>query len=323
MQEKEDGQIPSVYIEADSVPSAYYRLLSAVHKNGYPLRTQYDRKNPDGTYLDPPGRDAKAYVRINNPFAQPRFPPISYCEIGKYIAEILGAKDHLVVPFDELKKIIKENKELSAMKWPYCYHQRLAAYPCSDGTTINQLDSIIEKLGKDPISRRAVAITSVPEIDLPLKEDAPCLRELRLRLIKDKHGRLVLNSHTTWRSRDLYKAWGDNVIGLTNLVQIEIVPALEKKLEEKIIMGPYTEDVSSLHIYGQDYTQKHADKLFKTFPTEESFLGRSMTSEDAMDALVVPQLEELRKEDTWKFTPESLKIIDNLIAGYNSGTFLP
>ena len=34
-------------------------------------------------------------------------------------------------------------------------------------------------------------------------------------------------------------------------------------------------------------------------------------------------LEELRKEDTWKFTPESLKIIDNLIAGYNSGTFLP
>ena len=36
---------------------------------------------------------------------------LSYCERGKYIAEFLGAKDHLVVPYLELLSRVREGKE--------------------------------------------------------------------------------------------------------------------------------------------------------------------------------------------------------------------
>jgi hypothetical protein len=94
----EPGRLPVYFVEADSIPEAYYEALKAVHFGGAVMRTQYDRKDPEGNFIDPPGRDARVTIRIRDPFAQPRYPVLSYCERGKYIAEFLGAKDHLVVP---------------------------------------------------------------------------------------------------------------------------------------------------------------------------------------------------------------------------------
>ena len=84
-------------------------------------------------------------------------------------------------------------------------------------------------------------------------------------------------------------------------------------------MGPYTEDNSSLHIYGQDYTEKGMDTFFEQFPTEESFINRAWASEKARDSLVIPELWELKGEETWKFTPESLVIIGGLIERFEKG----
>ncbi len=318
----EPGRLPVFHIEAGSIPEAYYEAVKAVHFGGYTLRTQYDRRRSDGTFLDPPGKDARVTIRIREPFAQPRFPALSYCERGKYIAEFLGAKDHLVVPYRELLRRVRAGEEFEATEWPYCYHQRLAAYPRSDGTTMDQLELILDKLARDPITRRAVATTRVPEIDLFMVSDMPCLGELQLRSIEDQQGRLVLNLHATWRSRDLYKAWGDNLIGITNL-QARLAARLAEKTGREVLAGPYSESNASLHIYGQDYQSKGMDRFFTRFPTCESFVQRARTSEYLCEREIVPQLEDLLLETTWKFPPGALDLIRGLIDDFRSGRFVP
>lgn len=318
----EPGQLPVFHVEAASIPEAYYGALKAVHFGGHTLRTQYDRKDSGGDFIDPPGKDARVTIRISDPFAQPRYPVLSYCERGKYIAEFLGAKDHLVVSYQELLQRVREGGEFEATEWPYCYHQRLVAYPRSDGTTMDQLELILDKLARDPISRRAVATTRVPEIDLFMVSDMPCLGEVQLRSIQDEEGRLVLNMHAMWRSRDLFKAWGDNLVGITNL-QARLAARLAEKTGREVLVGPYSESNGSLHIYGQDYKSKGMDKFFTRFPTCASFIQRARSSKDLCEMEIIPQLEDLMKETTWRFPPEALSLIQSMIDDYRSGRFIP
>ncbi len=319
---EEQGRLPVYHVEAGSIPEAYYEALKAVHFGGHVLRTQYDRKDSDGNFIDPPGRDARVSIRIRDPFAQPRYPVLSYCERGKYIAEFLGAKDHLVVPYSELLRRVRQGEEFEATEWPYCYHQRLTAYPRSDGTTMDQLELILDKLARDPITRRAVATTRVPEIDLFMASDMPCLGEVQLRSIQDEQGRLVLNMHAMWRSRDLFKAWGDNLIGITNL-QARLAARLAEKTGREVLAGPYSESNGSLHIYGQDYKSKGMDKFFTRFPTCESFVRRARSSEDLCEMEIIPQLEDLLKETTWRFPAHALSLMQEMIDDYRSGRYTP
>jgi hypothetical protein len=316
---KEGSLIPTLQVVDVCIPGAYWQALDLVHRAGLEKRTQYDRKT-DGEFIDPPGKDAKVSIRINEPFSQPRFPILSYCERGKYIAEFLGAKDHLVVPYHELLQRIRKGGEFSATQWPYCYHQRLAAYPTHEGP-IDQLEIILDKLAKDPITRRANATTRVPEIDLFMTEDQPCLGEIQLRAMENSQGQLVLNMHANWRSRDLYKAWGDNLIGITNL-QARLAHRLGEKTGREVVVGAYTEFNGSLHIYGQDYTEKGMNTFFDRFPTRESFVERAWTSEK-VQPLLITELEELKGEDTWNFPPESVKLIEEIIEDFETGKFVP
>ncbi len=320
-EKKGDGKIPTLHIVAKSIPEAYYEAIKAVHEKGYKLRTEYDRK-VDSEFIDPPGKDAKVMIEIKNPFAEPRFPPLSYCERGKYIAEFLGAKDHLVVPYLELKEMLKGREKFEPTQWPYCYHQRLTAYPEADDSTINQLESMLNDLSKSPLSRRINATTIVPVIDRRLKSDQPCLREIEARAIENNKGQLVFNMHAHWRSRDLYKAWGDNLIGITNL-QRELTTGLSEKTGREVIIGPYSESNFSLHIYGQDYKEKGMNRFFKNFPDKESFIKRSLDSKTALKVEIIPQLMDLKEEETWRFPPESIALIDRLIYDFSSGKYLP
>ena len=314
--------LPFLTIEADSIPQAHYMALSLVHEKGASIRTQYDRNDGSGFYIDPPSKDARVSIIINNPFMQPRFSRLSYCQIGKYIAEFVGAKDHLVVPAEDLKLAIKANKGFAPTQWPYCYHQRLTAYPTSDGGTIDQLANAVEKLAHDTYSRRAVAITSYPEIDSYMKQDIPCLREIQFRAIDEGH-KIVVHVHATWRSRDLYKAWADNVIGLTNLVQIEVITPLMDKIHKRVEFGTYSETSGSLHIYGQDYTEKGMNNFFKVNPDLDTFVKASQTSEEVLESRILPDLEELKTEATWNFGRNQIGIIYRLIEGYKRKVWVP
>lgn len=320
-----DGRIPSFHVVADSIPEAFYKAMDVVWHHGMAIRTEYDRKDRAGNYIDPPSRDARVLIEVKAPFAQPRYPKISFCEIGKYVAEMLGVKDHLVVPFHELKEGIRTGK--IPEEWPYTYHQRLFSYPLADGGTTNQMERIVERLAESPITRRAVATTRLPEIDAYLLEDLPCLGEVQFRCPRDEAGNLVLNMDTRWRSRDLFKAWCDNVVALTFLAQV-VAAKIQERTGIPTRVGSYADYSTSLHIYGQDFQQirSNPEKGIKDFFdrfTLERFVETSLSSEKAKDLLVLPQLEELSGEEAvWKFTPESKAILSDLLDGLRSGRYM-
>jgi hypothetical protein len=298
--------------------------MKAVWERGLAIRTEYDRKDEAGEYIDPPGRDARVLIEVRDPFRQPRFPPVSFCELGVYIAEIMGLKDYRVLPMEKLKQATRA--EFSSTEWPYTYHQRLFDHPDVNGSTVNQVDLLLDRLVQTPYSRRAVATTSVPNIDPFLKEDIPCLREIQLRCPEDSNGTLVANLNTVWRSRDLYKAWPDNVIAITFL-QGWLARQLEERAGRKVRVGSYADYSFSLHIYGQDFAAVGGDaakglqSFFDTFD-EETFLARSLPSAIALEMLVLPQLRNLltdRQREQWKFPPESIELVETLIEDLEMG----
>ncbi|NWG14157.1 MAG: hypothetical protein HXY20_11545 [Acidobacteria bacterium] len=318
-----DGRIPSFHVVAETIPEAFFRAMDLVWHQGMTIRTEYDRKDARGNYIDPPSRDARVLIEVRKPFAQPRYPKISFCEIGKYIAEIMGAKDHLVVPFNELREGLMRGEV--PKEWPYAYHQRLFAYPLADGSVLDQMEKIVERIAESPITRRAVATTRVPQVDCYLLEDLPCLGEVQLRCPTDARGDLVLNMDTRWRSRDLYKAWCDNVVALTFLQQV-LARQIEKRTGRHCRAGSYADFSTSLHIYGADFNkiQGNAERGVRSFFeqfTAESFAAASLESERVKEFLILPQLEELSRETQWRFTPESRGILDDLIGGLRSGRY--
>ncbi len=356
----EQGRIPTLHVVADSVPQAHYRAVKAVWEHGARIRTEYDKKNERGEFIDPPSRDARVLIEIKNPWQEPRYPPILHSEIGAYIAEIMGAKDHLVLSMKELIEAVEKGGVPEEQRWPYTYSGRLKKYlsletvlkmtvenhkddtelkiselreeflDLLDKHTINQIDLAVARIAETPYSRRAVMTTAIPFIDNHLKEDVPCLREIQLRAVAIDNNDLVLNMNTTWRSRDLYKAWPDNVIGITFL-QGHLARLIEKKSGRKTGVGSYADYSSSLHIYGSYFNEIEGDseKGLKSFferHDEEAFINMSMESEQARDLLVLPELKELltpQKIEEWKFGEEQTGIIETLIDDLEQGKYLP
>ena len=107
---------------------------------------------------------------------------------------------------------------------------------------INQINYIIKKLKEKPYSRRAQAITWRPLVD-PFHIDPPCLQRIYMRI---KKGKLLMQ--TTWRSRDLFRAWEANVNGMIRI---------QKKVAEElgVEMGHYLDFNNSLHIYGNTISE--------------------------------------------------------------------
>ncbi|NHJ21334.1 MAG: hypothetical protein EAX91_10345 [Candidatus Lokiarchaeota archaeon] len=107
---------------------------------------------------------------------------------------------------------------------------------------IDQIEYIIRKLKEKPYSRRAQAITWRPLVD-PFHIDPPCLQRIYMRVKDDK-----LIMQTTWRSRDLFRAWEANVNGM---IRIQKYVADQLGLE----MGHYLDFSNSLHIYGNTISE--------------------------------------------------------------------
>ncbi|HEY0090727.1 MAG TPA: thymidylate synthase, partial [Candidatus Lokiarchaeia archaeon] len=104
---------------------------------------------------------------------------------------------------------------------------------------INQIEYIIEKLKSEPYSRRAQAVTWRPLVD-PYHHDPPCLQRIFMRIKENK-----LLMQTSWRSRDLFRAWEANVNGM---IRIQIYVAEQLNVE----VGHYLDFSNSLHIYGSN-----------------------------------------------------------------------
>jgi thymidylate synthase len=205
------GNIPVLKIEGDTIPQAYEKAIRGVWEKGTSIRTEYDRPE------DPPSRDATVMIAVLKPFGQPRFHR-SFADglggLAEYVQEVVyGAHDYWVKPLEEILK----GTESKDTRWTYTYHGRLFDYRIED-KVVDQIAYMIDKLAEAGHSRRAQAITWNPKLDPPT-EDPPCLQRVWGRLCEDGQGGFVFNMNTHWRSRDLFKAWFENVIAITTLMR--------------------------------------------------------------------------------------------------------
>jgi thymidylate synthase (methanogen type) len=119
----------------------------------------------------------------------------------------------------------------------YTYHERLFCHPPGG---IDQIDYIVKKLSQVSFSRRAQAIVWNPQKDLWV-DSPPCLQRIWC-TVRDK--KIIM--HTTWRSRDIFRAMHMNMLAMTELQRI-----LAEKLSVNI--GAYLDFSNSAHIYEKSY----------------------------------------------------------------------
>jgi thymidylate synthase len=252
------GNIPVLTIEEDTIPLAYERAIREVWEKGVSIKTEYD--HPE----DPPSKDATVLIAVRHPFGQPRFHR-SFADglggLAEYVMEVVhGAHDYWVKPLEEILK----GSESKDTHWTYTYHGRLFEY-AMEGKVMNQIDYMIEKLSQAGHTRRAQAITWNAKLDPPT-EDPPCLQRVWGRLCEDGEGGYIFNMNTHWRSRDLFKAWFENVIAITTLMRT-IAEAVSERIKKPVRPGRYVDICDSLHIYGSYFREIEGDpeKGIKSF----------------------------------------------------------
>lgn len=246
----EEGNIPILMVKADTIPRAYEEAIKEVWNQGIRIRTEYDRRE------DPPSRDATVIIIVENPFGQPRFHR-SFADglggLAEYVMEVVhGAHDYWVKPVEEILKAEKSEDT----RWTYTYHGRLFEYRIED-KVVDQIGYIVDKLSETGYSRRAQAITWNPKLDPPT-DDPPCLQRIWGRLCEDGEEGFVFNMNTHWRSRDLFKAWFENVIALTTLMR-KIAGGISEKIGQPVRLGRYVDISDSLHIYGSYFREIEGD----------------------------------------------------------------
>ena len=212
------GNSVGVVIKAKTISEAWERAVLECWRNGAEVPTEYNEGSKEILGL---------LIVVENPFEEPRIHrgDINIAVRGtlqKYYEEVLhGTLDWAV----EKGKI------------HYTYHERLFKYPPE---SINQIDYIVKKLKDKNFSRRAQAVTWIPKRDMWV-DSPPCLQRVWCTVRND---RLVM--HTTWRSRDIFRAMHMNMIAMTEL---------QKKIAEQLGLeiGIYLDFSNSAHIYEKSY----------------------------------------------------------------------
>ena len=241
----------TIFIQQETVADAWANAVLEVFFFGENIKTEYDGPN------DFPSRDVSGLIHVTKPYSKPlrgykimlhdeEVPIYSHrgdlyateSVKGKYLEEIVdGIHDH----------------EIGMGKsFPYTYHDRIVNYrwkSAEDGLKqeelvppIDQLNYMINKLKSNNYSRRAQGITWKPHTD-PKSVDPPCLQRIWARVMNNK-----LVFETTWRSRDLFKAWGANVNGMLAWAKL-IADALGVEID------CYIDFSNSYHIYGKKKVQ--------------------------------------------------------------------
>jgi thymidylate synthase len=241
--------IPVLYVSERTLATAYEKALVTLYTSGVRLKTQYDKPG------DPLSIDSTMDITVMEPWADPMIHkafPGGIEDLKEYTMELMGAKDHWV-------RNINDPKDT---RWEYTYHGRLAAYGAwrelRNGASaeaglfkINQIETVIDKLAKQPFTRQAQMITWMPTLDIDCY-DPPCLQSLWYRIMEDEQGTWWLNCNVRFRSND---AWGANFMNMFGFIQFnrEIIAAgVAKKSGRKVELGRLNWHADSYHIYGKD-----------------------------------------------------------------------
>jgi thymidylate synthase len=275
-----DGSIPVLTARGKSLAEAWEGSLLELSRHGAEIRTEYDAKDDDGNFVDPPSLDATMTMVVEDPASEPlihRAFPGGLEDLEEYRQEVLdGIKDHWV----------RDPDDPSENRWEYTYHERLTAYrvPGLDGR-FNQLDQVVEKLSGAPYSRRAQAVTWQPWID-PGCDDPACLQSMWFRVLPDAEGVWHLNMNVRFRSRDAFDAAYMNCFAFVHLME-RIAREIGGKAGREVKLGRYVDMSDSYHIYGK--RRRAFEEGFLKLIETRCFEDRTWTREFAQ-----PFFEEAR-----------------------------
>lgn len=289
-------------VSGEGLAETWERSVLALWQEGCRIRTEYDRRDKDGNFIDPPSVDSTMMFTVKNPAAEPRFHrcfPGGPADLQEYRMEVLeGIKDHWVDLNDK-------------SKWQYTYHERLTKYQdprlvkwnnpiegphAGPLPPLDQIQKMIEHLAKSPYTRRCQAITWQPWEDMD-SSDPPCLQRIWCRILVGDDGEWWLNMNVSFRSRDAYKAAfmnADAFICLMKYIAFEV----SRIAERPVHLGHYCDMSDSYHIYGKDIAQFTREFLDQTHA--RSFEERTYTSNFLLPMLreVIPAIEDkVRQKD--------------------------
>ena len=241
--------IPVLHAVGENLAVAYEKALIELYNNGVGFKTQYDKPG------DPLSIDSTMNITVLDPFKDPMIHkafPGGIDTLREYVMELSGAKDHW----------IKNMNDPNDTRWEYTYHGRIAEYgvwkELVDGESkkagyfsINQIETVVDKLVKQPFTRQAQMITWMPNLDNECF-DPPCLQSLWYRILEDEDGTWWLNSNIRFRSNDAWGASFMNMFGFINFSKNLIADPIAKKTGKTVKLGRMNWQADSYHIYGKD-----------------------------------------------------------------------
>ncbi len=241
--------IPVLHATGKTLAEAYEKALVELYKKGVGFKTQYDKPG------DPLSVDATMNITVLEPFTDPmihRAFPGGIDTLREYVMELCGAKDHWM----------KNMNDAEDTRWEYTYHWRLAEYGSwkeskngnsekSGHFSINQINTVIDKLIKQPFTRQAQMITWMPNIDNECF-DPPCLQSLWYRIMEEEDGTWWLNSNIRFRSNDAWGASFMNMFGFINFSKNLIADPIAERTGKTVKLGRMNWQADSYHIYGKD-----------------------------------------------------------------------
>lgn len=127
-----------------------------------------------------------------------------------------------------------------------------------DGKGFDQIMELVQRLVGNQESRRANAITWVPQIHTQMFMDQPCLQfthfliRYGIKVYGEDPSRLYLHLRALFRSHCMASGYGPNAIALSSLMEYIAAVVNRERPEWNIQIGSLTTFSSSAHIYPTD-----------------------------------------------------------------------
>lgn len=271
--------INTIRVVKQTLPETWEDLVVATLNYGHTVPSEYNQNTREVISL------AEVLFPLKEPMLHKHSMPAGVADLIEYIYEVVeGIKDNLIGTSDTA--------------WKYTYSDRLFNYPYLDeelslGFGQNQISEIVDKLSESTITRRAQAITWIPNKDL-YSDSPPCLQRLFFRLVNNgANDTLQLNMHSHWRSRDLAGAWFMNAFALVQLQQL-VANRIGNQINQPVEVGSYIDICDSLHIYDKDMNRM-IDCATKFTCTKKQDLYWS-TVEEPIISIIEETIEQLQKK---------------------------
>ena len=313
-----NGNIPVVAVSGKSLAEAWENAMIGLYCYGCEIRTQYDAKDTQGGYVDPPSKDCSVIISIEDPTSEPMIHmggiPGGFEDLEEYVQEVRdGIKDHW----------IRNPMDPEDTRWQYTYHERLFAYQ----VPLNEFDRVLCSLSSEEKKRffeketahflmdhdyvtvinkdiqgKSQQFVEINQIEYVIDKlchqpftrqaqaitwqpfmdtdiyDPACLQSMWFRILNDENGAPTLNMNIRFRSRDAYDASFMNCFAFIHIMEL-IADEVGKRTGQKIKIGRYIDESDSFHIYGKRIAD--FQNRFISNLISRDFTGRTFTRTDA------------------------------------------